>query len=322
MRELAERIYAIDTIPTRGAIARLSNDVPGCFWYGDYYYIHQKNNRECFVYLAEEHVGNILRARGIVQGLTGWDEVGWTYSRMARKCTEWLNVPKNHSIIPAGFLPDWHYQRCVPCYPSDPKMYDLISAYWQFLSMIPSPIITLDRGLINPCWIKPALAERWRRLREELDDHKEVRLAFVGVNSSGWNGKSQNRVNRYAKGAAIGGGILSSPIQTACIVAVRATYEVTAEQSDRVNSVYSNADCVITEDGRTPELWEELSLRYRVKAEHEEGEADDIHNITAYKIGSVETLCYKDMAKLLPVPIQSPPIQGAAIYPQLIKLRG
>lgn len=322
MRQLAEFVFAVDTIPTRGAVRRMSEKVPGSFWLGEYYYIHQKNNRECLVYLSEEHVDNILRGREIAQTLTGRENVGWTYSRMARECTEWLNAPRAHSTIPAGFLPNWHYQKCVPCTPSYPKMFDLRGAYWQFLCMLPSPVVTIDNGVFHPCWISPKLADRWYKLRTALAKHKEIRLAFVGVNASGWDGKVQQKVNRFSKGNSISGGRLQSDIQTACIVAVRSTYEVTAEQSDRVRSVYSNADCVVTENGKTPELWAELGLRFRIKAEHVDGETDDIHNITAYKIGSVETLCYREMLELSPTPIQSPPIVGEVVYPRLLRFRG
>lgn len=276
-KRISDRCYTIEperdrlggVVPFRSSTGReLSRRSGGSVYLGTYYYNHVPAVGAGIVYLRADELESILSARETVEELTGYEPAGWTYAQLAREVTEWLEIKQSTFQRAKDLVQNWHYQKCIPYELENAGLYDMTAAYWQVVERVKSPVFLIDEhGAIKWQYIDGSQRLRWERMKEICKRHKKLRVAIVGVNAAGW---SQGRTEFHGTEVYRNGELgtvkpLSGRLQPLSLLSVRVTYELTQMQSIASKSVYSNADCVVTEK---PELrvWDSWNIQYGCKA--------------------------------------------------------
>ena len=290
--QVSDSLYLVDSLPRRSELLAFSEANPGIFYLSRHSVSCRRGTRHVTRYILRNVYPALVSARQLASEFV--ETPGWTYGTIARQCAETLGIDCKTNGLD-NMLPAWHYQKCLPCYPNAATMYDLQGAYWQFLSHIPSPRVKLTETGFTTTRVNSSVIEKWQRMIAVIGQHKALRLAFVGANAAGWSESAKKsgigtRTYCVNNGRVIFLPTLRGLLQSAMILAVRSTYEVTAMQSADSRSCYSNADCVVSQN--PPTIWEDLGLAYSIKAYSEDGEVNHVHSMGAYKIGGFETGLY------------------------------
>jgi len=248
-------------------VQRYSEGRSGSFWCASNgSVVHHISNHNVQRYVLDADLPGLRQARRVVSEMIG-SEPGWSYAQMSRLLTDWLSV--SQSALTIQIVPVWHYQRCLPCNLDCCSMEDLRSAYWQCLRRCPSPLVEVDGGRLLWRAISAEKEVRWNQILTVLESLKSLRLAFIGVNAAGWrlappsNGKGTVRV---ANGCIISKGNPVGRLNPVTSVVVRCVYEVVQVQAESADTVYSNADCCLIDNGASCSIWDDCGLDYRSKA--------------------------------------------------------
>lgn len=280
------RAYLIDNLPSRADCMKLSRTEKGFIWRGNYFVTHNWG-RNAHTFITLPAIKGIRASRAAVQELTGIDRTGWTYSRLARDVTGWLDIQQYADMQARALVPRFHYQHCWPGPTDGAKLYDMKAAYWQTLERIESPCICIVNEKVLYETTRREAMQRWRKMLEHLKPYKRLRVAIVGVNSTGKRiGPTQcmHGTECFYRGRPYEPNVPPGNLQPLALLAIRNTYELCQEQSKESDSIYSNGDCVCTEQGRGMKLWEHLGVEFDLKA-HGPG---DIRAIGAWSLGTGE----------------------------------
>jgi hypothetical protein len=168
---------------------------------------------------------------------------------------------------------------------------DMRSAYWQVASKAPSLLCRVDYDKERIIWhiMSHQQQERWERCKVALEPHKRLRLAIIGVNSTGLASVDSCGVRYYAGGERKAlPGTAPTCFRNLAILTVRCAYELTQMQLTEAKAWYANADCVLLEQ---PECayWNSIGIEYRCKAHG----PVEVYGLGQWKVGEEETIPYK-----------------------------
>lgn len=282
----------VSKLPTRKEVLNVSRETKsGVFYIGGYYVCNVIGKKSQY-FILDTEAQLIESARQCYANITGELPDGYTYSRIARKLTEWLGIQQSPGSVAERLLQNFHYQKALPYKDvKDQYMCDLKSAYWQFVQRAESPILSLKSdGIV---WHPIAISQRkrWESMLPKLANHKKLRLSFVGVNLAGKpvSSSEPQHGKKIFRGEYVG--MVSPPgdLRPLASLCVRSTYEVTQLQSSFVDSIYANADCVIS-DTKDMDYWSMLKLNYSIKAQGD----TTINYIGSYECGNYRTLNYQE----------------------------
>lgn len=307
--EVAPNVFTVSKIPNLSVMKYASLDSPGTIWVSGYSVIHV-NGREVYRYILDSAMSpdgsgpGIIESSQVVSNITGSGPY-WSYGAMSRDLMKWFGHAQKDRAIglnAAARIPvrDWHYQKVIPGKIEHATMYDLRAAYWQIAARMKSPLFdVLNDGSIIWRKLSRIQSARWDRLRADLMPYKRLRLTLIGINSSGWNnGEKVSRQRNsvaYSHGRAIEYSCPLGELLAASKLAVRCVFEYTQDETRKIDSQYSNGDCVVTASKQEPELWNSAGLDWTIKAQ---GPAD-IQSSIGYKIGERTTRGYLNAEKFM-----------------------
>lgn len=311
VRTLEKGAYIIPSLPTGEELRQWSIATTGTIYVGQYFVVHSAGPySETYILdnsSRDRTFDKILHARAITQNLLGIDNVGWTFSQMARRITSWLDLSQAVDFDAQDFLPRWHYQLAKPGKYESCQMADLTSAYWQVCERAPVPVFRFLRDnhgrITEIAWqrITRVQQNKWDAIREQVAANKRLRLTLVGTNAAGvWQGPApdvavKTGVMRRGKWVSTESAMRGS-LAPLSLLAARCTYELTQLQAQSSQAVYSNADCVICRDDLAMDVWDGVGAQYSIKGR---GNAV-VRGIYAYRVGDVMTKPYRDIVKANP----------------------
>lgn len=311
VRELSENAFIVPRLPTPDELRQWSISSTGTIYAGQYFVVHAAGPySETYILdnsSSDRTFDKILHARGITQRLLDTENVGWTFSQMARKITAWLGLSQRVDFDASDFLPRWHYQSATPGKYPFCQMADLTSAYWQVCERAECPVFRIqrdDRGRATSILyqrITKAEQRKWDAIREHVAANKRLRLTLVGTNAAGcWQGPApdvavKTGVLRRGKWVTTGSAMQGS-LAPLSLLAARCTYELTQLQAEHVGAYYSNADCVICDQDYAMDVWDAVGAKYDIKAR---GHAI-IRGIYAYRVGDTATKPYREITRANP----------------------
>lgn len=277
--------YLISALPSEKALLALSTYLPGMLFPNTTGYTHRVgSNSKYYIVAGALSIAQSSRAQveAIVQS-----PVGLTFSSQARALAKYIcaktNIYSHGRIsIMRHVCLKYNFQYCLPfmrrtendALPlKDFFLYDLRHAYMQMLRRMPSPFAMIDSdGTVRFSSPNTETSHKWMLVKEYLDTvaPRDLRLAFVG---SALAPVSKGECVAYTRGRKIH--LYNSEpyaVTGVCALAVRATYEVVAEQvySPECHQFvrYANIDSIgITDPFIEPERWKALGLEYSLKAE-------------------------------------------------------
>jgi hypothetical protein len=285
-------VYLLQTMPTGDDYCRMTEEAGGQIWATDYNATYVKNTRDVRRYILASAWPGLSDSRVAVSSLCGYDlaDVKYTYAAMARQVSQWLGVDQRPDPIPPDYLRKWHYQHCEPCRLPVGYILDMRYAYWQVACRAPSLLCRVDYEKEQIIWhvMSKQAQDRWERCKIALETYKRLRLAIIGVNSTGLavNGSGV----RYFAGGVQKPMPGSAPtcFRNLALLTVRCAYELTQQAREEVNAWYANADCILSETDQCP-YWNSCGVVYRAKAQG----PVEIYGLGQWSVGDDSTIPYQ-----------------------------
>lgn len=275
--ELENNIFLVDKLPEVRTLITWSEE-KGQIWVSDFAVVWKRNNTDVRRYILSKEWQTLTTSRGAVSELCGLAmcDVGITYAQMARQVSNWLGVNQISLPIAPGFIPEWvdtegvthrwHFQHCEPCHLDHGYLNDMRAAYWSIAAAAPSLLCEINYTNQKVIWLNMSQEseEKWNLTKRLLEPYKKLRLAIIGVNSTGLDAIQSNVV--YYAGGSVKSmpGIAPTNFRTLALLTVRCAYEITQLQRRELKAWYANADCVISEKPFCP-YWNSLGIAYRTK---------------------------------------------------------
>ncbi len=253
----------------------------GCTWSNGPYAIWMTSAKK------EE---DIKRARAILHKITGIEDLPCSVAGCARTLLGWVGVrqprPKSCEQLLTGIK--HHYQHCTPKTSTRATLFDVKACHATLLSRMPSPLISICNGKILFRPLPREVRQRWIDATNGMYEHKGLRNAFIGNMMGAGSGK--NKLVFYSHGNRSPGPHFSGVLRPAGLLVVRTAYELCAEVVAESRAIYSNQDCVITEDGlHDSNAWSRAGLRVELRAEGE----SEICSVGVYRVGQKQTKWYE-----------------------------
>jgi hypothetical protein len=285
-------VFLLDKMPTGDDYCRATEEGGGQIWATDYNATYMRSAKNVRRFILESRWVGLSDSRRAVAALCDIDltDTAYTYAALARQVSQWLGVNQRPQPIPPDYLPRWHYQHCEPCRLPVGYILDMTAAYWSVACKAPSLLCRIDYEREVIIWhvMSHQAQARWERCKVALEPFKRLRLAIIGVNSTGLSDRGGG-VRYFARGEQRPmPGTAPTCFRNLALLTVRCAYELTQHAREEVNSWYANADCILAEKPTVP-YWNSCGVIYRSKA----AGPVEIYGLGQWRVGDSSTIPYQ-----------------------------
>lgn len=218
---------------------------------------------EQFYIAAHKSYRHIVDARRVIKPLDL--RAGYTVQSCARALVDYVGegtkAEKCHARLLEGIKLGYH--DCAPGVYNYTTMYDVSRCYYQLLRRLPSLRATLCGNDLEFTGTPGAEWERWNQVLDLVAPAKRLSNTLWGVMLGGVD---KGNLIAYHRGERKVQTVRPGKYHGVALLVGRTAWELNRQASEETNAVYSQTDCVITQDVK-PTTWNSVGLDARLKHE-------------------------------------------------------